>query len=174
MSRISVSAVDKMRLIDAYRENRDYYEVAETLGIARGTAYHIIRRFKNSGEVGRRRGGANNRKTDEEMINTVVSIVEDNPILTLSQINDELRIRMPSKPRVCDNTISSMLAGQLITLKMSRDVPTQRHTAQVKGNVVSWPTGCSKQQQWKKFTLTRADFDCGRSGLTGEHLEGNE
>ena len=132
MPRNKISLVNKTRLIDAFRGNRYYHEVAETLGIARGTAYHIIRRYQNTSEVGRPREGANNKKADDEMINTIVAIVEENPIFTLLQINNELRIRMPNNPRVCDNTISTMLSGQLITLKMSCYVTTQRNAPDIK------------------------------------------
>ena len=76
MPRIRIRSVDETRLIDAFQENRDYFEVAETLGIARGTAYHIIRRYKNSGVVARPREGVNHTKVDHEMISTVVAIVE--------------------------------------------------------------------------------------------------
>lgn len=93
--------------------------------------YRTIRRFKNSGDVARRKAEANHRETDDEIINTDASILEDYSILTLLEIINELRVRLANK-RVCDNTNSSTLAGQLITQKMWRDVPTQRSTPRMK------------------------------------------
>ena len=40
----------------------DYQEVARTFGVKPGTAYAIVRRYRITGEVARRRGGANNSR----------------------------------------------------------------------------------------------------------------
>ena len=132
MARRHISEEDKRRLIDAYDEGRSYQEVADVLGIKRGTAYHVIRRFKNTGVVARMRGGRNHQLVDEEMEDAVVSIVEQHPEFTLAQINHELRLRLPDKPHVCDNTVSNVLHGRLITTKLLRDVPVQRNSPRVK------------------------------------------
>ena len=115
MSRNRINEQDKNRIIDAYKDCRDYEEVTSVLGIKCGTAYLIIRRYNLTGVVARRRGGANNWRTDDEMANMAVAIVEEHPEYTLTQINDELRLRMPDKPNVCDNTLSNLLHGRMIT-----------------------------------------------------------
>lgn len=132
MARKSISEEDKRRLIDAYEHGRSYEEVADVIGIKRGTAYHVIRRFKTTGVVGRTRGGRNHQLVDEEMEDAAVSIVEQHAEFTLAQINHELRLRLPDKPHVCDNTVSNMLHGRFITMKLLRDVPAQRNCPRVK------------------------------------------
>ena len=104
MSRNRINAQDKNRIIDAYKDGRDYEEVADVLGIKRGTAYRIIRRYNLTGVVDRRKRGANNRRTDEEMANMAVAIVQEHPEYTLT-INDELRLKLPDKPSVCENSV---------------------------------------------------------------------
>ena len=132
MTRRSISEEDKRRLIDAYEDGKSYEEVADVLGIKRGTAYHVIRRFKKTGVVARTRGGRNHQLVDEEMEGAAVSIVEQHAEFTLAQINHELRLRLPDKPHVCDNTVSNMLHGRFITMKLLRDVPAQRNCPRVK------------------------------------------
>lgn len=132
MPNARISTRDKERIIASYERYEDYQEVARTLGVKPGTAYAIVRRYRMTGEVERRRGGTNNSKVDDEMIEAVVQIVQDHVEYTLTQINDELGVRLPNKPKVCDNSIANMLNGRLITLKMTRDVPTQRNSQPVK------------------------------------------
>jgi len=80
--------------------------MARVLGVARGTAWSIIRRHIEFGQVARRRGGAHNQKMDDDMVQMCVTIVEAHPEYTLTQINRELRAELPDKPQVCGSTIS--------------------------------------------------------------------
>lgn len=130
--RNQISNIDKERIIAAHRRHEDYTEIARHLGIARGTAYAIIRRAERNGAVSLPRGGAHNRRLDGDMEDAIVSITEEHPEFTLAQINAELRRQFPHKPTVCDNTIATSLNGRLITLKLMRDVPTQRNSPEVK------------------------------------------
>ena len=132
MSRRRISIEDKQRLIDCYRRHDDYYVLADALAINRRTAYSIIRRYLQDGVVARRRGGHHHTLVDEEMRNAVVSIVEEHAEYTIDQINGELRLRLPNKNHVCNNTISNILHCRLITLKLSRDSPAQRNTPIIK------------------------------------------
>ena len=91
-SRVSIS--DMERIITAYRNGNDYQELARAMNIGRTTAYSIVRRFIEPGEIARPRGGFRGRKMTDEMINTAYSIVDENNALTLLQINDELRHRL--------------------------------------------------------------------------------
>ena len=72
------------------------------------------------------------KRIDEEMEDAVVAIIEDYSELTVEQINQELRRRLPNKRQVCNNTVSNMLNCRLITLNLTRDVPAQRNSSQVK------------------------------------------
>ena len=132
MPRNRISTIDKERIIAAYERNDDYTETARHLNIAQGTAYAIIRRYQRFGVAARPRGGPHNKRLDDDMIDEIVAITEEQPEYTLSQINAELRLRLPQKPAVCDNTIAKALDGRLITLKQIRDSPAQRNSPETK------------------------------------------
>ena len=61
-----------------------------------------------------------------------MEIVQESCEFTLQQINDDLRRQLPQKPRVCNNTVANILNCRLITLKLSRDIPQQRNTPEIK------------------------------------------
>ena len=108
------------------------------------------------------------------MIITIVTIVEKNSVFTLSQINNELRIRMPNKPRVCDNTISTVLSGQMITLKMSRDVPAQRNTPDTKRERHVMADWLLRTAAIEKIYIHESGFRLwSKRTYTDEHLEDN-
>ena len=71
--------------------------------------------------------GENHLIVDNEMRDTVVSIVEDHPEFTIEQINNELRLRQPGKRHDCVRQ-HNILHCRLITLKLTRDSPIQRNT----------------------------------------------
>lgn len=127
-----ITDVDKQRIVDAYENHENYEETARVLGITRNTAYAIIRRYRRDGVISKPRGGAHNTKLDDEMIQTIIAIVEGHCEFTLQQINAELRLRHPNKPRICENSIATALNARLITMKLTRDVPTQRNTEAIK------------------------------------------
>ena len=141
MSRQRISAADKQRLIRAFENGQDYQALAETLAIKSGTAWSIIRRFENTGCVVRQRGGVHNKKRDDEISSTLLSIVEENPQFTLSQINATLKSLLPHKPAMCDNTSSNILHGQMVTMKKLMDSPAERNASEVKAQrrqLVEW------------------------------------
>ena len=63
--------------------------LADTLGVKRSTARSIVAKYN--------RGGRNNVKVDEEMKECLNEIVNENCHLTLKQINEELRGRLPDQ-----------------------------------------------------------------------------
>ena len=48
------------------------------------------------------------------------------------QINETLRVQLPQKPHICPSTLSSLLHGQLITVKKMEYAPQNRNTDDVK------------------------------------------
>ena len=94
---------------------------ADTLGVNRSTATsRIVARYIREGRIEERpRGGRNNVRVDEEMRNFLSEIVDDNCLLTLWQINRELRRRLPNKPFVHDRTVASTLDGMLSRVKVA-------------------------------------------------------
>jgi len=58
-------------------------------------------------------------------------IVGENCLLTLSEINRELRRRLPAKPLVHDRTVGKALDGMLIRIKLARPLPADRNRLDV-------------------------------------------
>lgn len=150
MSRSKISLSDKQRIISAQNEGEDYEEVARVLGIKRGTAWSIIRRFQTSGCVEKPRGGARRSKVDGEMADTCVRIVEENPEFTLQQIKHELELNHPTKPHVCVSTISKMLHGELISMK-------KLETSEASRNADSVKEGRREYAMWLNFLQGQLD-----------------
>ena len=63
-----------------------------------------------------------------DCINEILNV---NCLLTLQQINEELRRRLPAKPLVCDRTIGKAMDRMLISVKMARTVPAARNRPDV-------------------------------------------
>ena len=87
------------RIIRAFEdENEDYILVADTLGVNRSTARSIVARYIREGRIAERpRGGRNNVRVDNEMRDCLNDILNENCLLTLAQMNRELRVRLPAK-----------------------------------------------------------------------------
>ena len=78
-----ISNADRNRIIDAFENDGDYLQVADTLGIKRQTARSIILTFyRHNRRNALRRGGARPPKVDQEMINVLDAIVNENCLLT--------------------------------------------------------------------------------------------
>ena len=129
----AISAIDKQRIVNAFEDpERDYLEMANTLGIPRGTAWSIVHRYQLAGGevIVRRRGGGRPIKIDQEMQQCLVRLVEQHPNFTLDQLNVEMRHELPDKPVVCGSMVHRLLKGQLITLKKMD--PAERNRDDVK------------------------------------------
>ena len=102
----------RARIVRAFEDEADdYLLVADTLGVNRSTARGIVARYGiREGRIRERpRGGRNNLLVDDEMRQCLKDIINENCVLTLSQINGELRRRFPAKPLIHDRTIGSVL-----------------------------------------------------------------
>ena len=115
----SVSETDRDRLLDAHKTGNDFLAVAKVLGI-NGTAYNIV---KTGREFKLAKGGAIARKIDNEIVSKAVEFFEENPLLTLKQLNSLLRAHLLEKPIFTKQTLSRALEGQLNTVKIARDCP---------------------------------------------------
>ena len=121
------------RLVRAFEDvNEDYLIVADTLGINRSTARSIVSRYVREGRIAERpRGGPNHVRVDNEMRDCLNDILNENCLLTLTQLNQELRQRLPRKPRICDRTVARTLEGMLFRVKLARPVPADRNRPDV-------------------------------------------
>ena len=111
-----ISNETRQRIVQAYENpNEDYLTVADTLGVNLSTARGIVATFVTEGRFEERpRGGAHNVKVDDEMKQCLSEIVNENCLLTLRNINEELRRRQPTKPEVNDRTVGKALNGMLV------------------------------------------------------------
>ena len=119
------------RIVRAFEDtNEDYLMVADTIGGNRSTARSIVARYDiREGRIAERpRGGANNVRVENEMKDCLNDILNDNCMLTLAQINQELRRRLRRKPRIHDRTVARTLDRMLFRFKITRRQPAGRDT----------------------------------------------
>ena len=112
MPRNRISDEDKRRIIESHTNGDDYVETARLLGVKRTTAWGIVRRNQQqvqANQANRPRGGARNRKVDQEMTNNMVATIEQHPEYTLAQINAQLHAELPDKPQISDSTVAKTL-----------------------------------------------------------------
>ena len=124
----TTSRLDKERLREVYRNGGDFLNLATQLNINRTTAYNIVRREV----VEKKRGGKTYKKVDSSMLDFIVEILEENALVTVSNLNKELRRRYPNKPVICDKSLSNAIDGLAFTLKLSHDTPSQRNSSETK------------------------------------------
>lgn len=106
--------------------------VADTIGVNRSTATSIVARYIREVRIAERpRGGANNVRVANDMKDCLNDILNDNCMLTLAQINQELRRRLPRKPRIHDRTVARTLDGMLFRFKIARRQPAERNRPDV-------------------------------------------
>ena len=95
-------------------------------------ARSIVARYIREARVEERPGGGrNNVRVDEEMRNCLSEVVDENCLLTLWQINRELRRRLPNKPFIHDRTVARTLDGMLFRVKVARPLPAERNRPDV-------------------------------------------
>ena len=74
------------------------------------TARGIVARYIREGRIRERpRGGRNNVRVDDEMRHCLEEIINENCLLSLTQINHELGRRLPVKYDIHDRTVSRTL-----------------------------------------------------------------
>ena len=105
----------------------DYLMVADTLGVNRSTTRGILRYICEGGVQERPRGRRNNVKVDDDIKQCPNDIVDDSCMLTLIEINRELRRGLPRKPQIHDRTVGRTLDGMLVSLKLARPLSVDRN-----------------------------------------------
>ena len=123
----------RQRIIQAFEDvSEDYLTVAATIGVNRSTARSIVARYLREGRIAERpRGGANHVRVDDEMRNCLNDILNENCLLTLAQINQESRERLPRKLTIHDRTVARTLEGMLYHVKFARPLPVERNRPDV-------------------------------------------
>ena len=121
------------RIVHAFEDEAgDYFLVADTFSVNLSTARGIVARYIREGRIRERpRGDRNNVLVDDEMRQCLEEIINENCVLTLSQINEELRRRLPAKPLIHDRTVARNLGGMQFRDKLVWPVPADRNRRDV-------------------------------------------
>lgn len=94
--------------------SEDYLTVAVTIGVNRSTARSIVARYLREGTIAERpRGGANHVRVGDELRNCLNDFINENCLLTLAQIYQEIRQRLPRKPAFHNRTVARTLEVML-------------------------------------------------------------
>ena len=100
----------------------------------------IVALYIREGRIGETpRGGRNNMRVDHEIRDCLEEIINENCLLTLTQINHELRRRVPAKPEIQDHSVSRTLYGML-RVKLARPLPADRNRPDVLNKSVDYAT----------------------------------
>ena len=111
------------------------------LGVNRSTTNGVVPRNIREGRIRKRpRDGRNNVCVDDEMRDCLEEIINENCLLTLTQINHELRRRLPVKPKIHDRTDIRTLDGMLFRVKLARPLPADRNRPDVLNKRVDYAT----------------------------------
>ena len=81
------------------------------------------------------------QKVDDEMRAWAVDVIWENPLYALKQINEELQRRLSEKQEISLKTLFSCLEGMVYTLKLSRDVSSDRNRTNVKTDRRNYANG---------------------------------
>ena len=114
---------DRDHIVECYSQGQDFLALAVTLGVNRSTAYGIVRNYQQTERVQAVHAGGRRKIIDNEMIDLILMIIENNPLLTLTQIREEARNIWPDKSDFSLSTLSRSLDGELVTLKQCHDIP---------------------------------------------------
>ena len=114
------------RIIQAFEDvNEDYLMVAATIGVNRSMARSIIARYLWEGRITERpQGGTNHVWVDDEMKNCLDDILNKICLLTLAQINQELRQRVPRNPWLYSNQNTWRY---IISWEIGKPIPVERN-----------------------------------------------
>ena len=118
--------LEHQRIIQAFEDvNEDYLMVAATIGVNRSTARSIIARYLWEGRITERpQGGTNHVWVDDEMKNCLDDILNKICLLTLAQINQELRQRVPRNPWLYSNQNTWRY---IVSWEIGKPIPVERN-----------------------------------------------
>ena len=108
-----VGADARERILEVYRSGGDWKLAATANGVAVRTAYGYITR--PDGFTPAPRGGATSKKVDGPMVDKMVKYVEENPLITLTEIGRKLEA--DTGVSLSLPTIHSHLNGRMYTIK---------------------------------------------------------
>ena len=124
---------DRARIAGSYERGEDFVALASSLGVKRTTAYAVVGCFARQGRTSAmEHAGGRPKKIDDETIDFISTLIEADPLKTLKQLVDDVRAIWPDKPHFSEATLSRALEGELYSVKLARDCPTERNSERVK------------------------------------------
>ena len=146
-------------------EEGDYLLVADTLQLNPSMARGIVARYIRESRIRERPiGGRNNVRVDDEMRHCLEEIINENCLLTLTQINHELRRRLPVKypwpHRIKD------IRWDAVSSETGKDPPCWQKQ-----------TWCAEQDSWLRdmvYELCRSATLCVGRRMRLQHLDGQK
>ena len=103
--------------------------IARTFGIADSTAYDMMKRFEETGDMSaKKKGGQSLKKMTPEALQSLERWIDENADLTLRALGDMLREQLGVI--VSKKTISMALTKLGITFKLLRTLPLSRNTTE--------------------------------------------
>jgi transposase len=137
-----VNDIEREKIVTAFRQNQDWQALAEQLGVKRQTARNIVINWRRHGRIqALPRGGNRQPSLTGEQVDAIVTWIEGQPSITLSEIRQRLMLRDVNWPACTVQTISRAIDGSFISLKKLHAIPTGMQTQQSRGNASS-PNGC--------------------------------
>ena len=127
-----IAAETRKRILDVYKAGGDWRLAATANGIAVRTAYGYI--TKPDDYQSAPRGGATSKKVDASIVNKMVEYVEENPLITLTDIGRKLQNDTGVSLSV--PTIHNHLNGRMYTMnKVNVEPMSMKSGKQGKGSV---------------------------------------
>ena len=94
-------------------------------------------------------------------------IINENCLVTRSQINGELRRRLPAKPQIHDRAAAQSLEGMLFRVKVVRPIPADRNRRDVLQKGKNMETGSRTMPLCTTVRLQHVDCRESREGEAG-------
>lgn len=172
MKNLKISTTDKQRLIDAYEANEDFLALADVLKIKKTTARTLIRRHRLNLHAAPH-GGQRHSKVTDAIKEYLRELIENTPTLTLKEMQTNLLVCRNTTLSLC--TISNVLDGMLITLKLIRDIPIQRNserTKHLRSNYATW--FLEKGQMQRCIFIDECGFNVWTRRSYGRNVRGHQ
>ena len=106
-----INEIERKMIFEAHQEDRNWREVARSLGVNEKTAYIWLR---NEQASPKRRGGSQTKKT-QAIVDFLTSLIEEKPSITLREMQENIRCSFNFTLGI--NTVKNWLDGELFSLK---------------------------------------------------------
>ena len=123
-----ISLVDRERIVNAFRNGNDWKELGRMMGLAKQSVRNIVTTYMQTGRTNTlAKGGVKRQKLTQEMVVSIVEYVGANPAATLEQMRAHV-MQANEALDVSLSTVARALDGQMVTLKLLRQVPMDWNT----------------------------------------------